>query len=149
MEPTALRTRLEEIIRTCVDQVVAALTDGFATFAAEARMPAVSPAPAATPKRRGRPPKSAAQPAPTRGRAAKPRAAKPAGRVRRSGESLQAAGDRILKLLSANKKGLRIEQINKELGAKPKELARPILKLLEDGKIKKTGQKRATTYLPA
>lgn len=151
MEPTAIRTRLEEIIRTCVDQVVAALTDGFATFASEARLPAATPTVAATPKRRGRPPRAAsAQPTPVRvERAAAPKNAKASGRVRRSGESLQAAGDRILKLLAANKKGLRIEQINKELGAQPKELARPIVKLLEEGKIKKIGQKRSTTYLLA
>jgi len=42
-----------------------------------------------------------------------------------------------------------IEEINKQLGTTTKLLMRPMLKLLEEGKIKKTGEKRATTYFPA
>jgi predicted HTH transcriptional regulator len=45
--------------------------------------------------------------------------------------------------------GLRIEQINKELGTSTKDLALPIRKLLADGAIKTQGQKRATTYAVA
>lgn len=42
--------------------------------------------------------------------------------------------------------GLRIEQINKELGTTTKDLALPIRKLLADGDIKTKGERRATTY---
>ena len=42
--------------------------------------------------------------------------------------------------------GLRIEQINKELGTSTKDLALPIRKLIADGVIKTKGKKRSTTY---
>jgi len=42
--------------------------------------------------------------------------------------------------------GLRIEQINKQLGTTTKDLALPIRKLLADKAIKIKGQKRSTTY---
>lgn len=42
--------------------------------------------------------------------------------------------------------GLRIEQINKELGTTTKDLALPIRKLVSDGVIKTKGKKRSTTY---
>jgi hypothetical protein len=42
--------------------------------------------------------------------------------------------------------GLRIEQINKELGTTTTELALPIRKLVGNGSITVKGQKRSTTY---
>jgi hypothetical protein len=42
--------------------------------------------------------------------------------------------------------GMRIEQINKELGTTTKDLALPIRKLISDGQIKTKGKKRSTTY---
>lgn len=45
-------------------------------------------------------------------------------------------------------KGLRIEQINRALGTPSGQLARPILQLLEQCRIKKTGDRRATKYFP-
>jgi len=42
--------------------------------------------------------------------------------------------------------GLRIEQINKELGTTTTDLALPIRKLIADGEIKTKGQKRSTMY---
>src|SRR5437764_10435941 len=42
--------------------------------------------------------------------------------------------------------GLRIEQINKELGTSTKDLALPIRKLITDGALKAKGAKRSTTY---
>ena len=42
--------------------------------------------------------------------------------------------------------GLRIEQINKQLGTSTKDLALPIRKLIADGVIKTKGKKRSTTY---
>jgi hypothetical protein len=42
--------------------------------------------------------------------------------------------------------GLRIEQINKQLGTSTKDLALPIRKLVADGTVKTKGKKRSTTY---
>ncbi len=42
--------------------------------------------------------------------------------------------------------GLRIEQINKQLGTTTKDLALPIRKLIADGSLKTKGKKRSTTY---
>jgi predicted transcriptional regulator len=55
--------------------------------------------------------------------------------------------DRFAAFVKSNP-GLRIEQINKELGTVTKELALPIRKLLADGTITSKGQKRSTTYFP-
>jgi hypothetical protein len=44
--------------------------------------------------------------------------------------------------------GLRIEQINKELGTTTKDLALPIRKLIAERMISAKGQKRSTTYFP-
>src|SRR5205823_1724541 len=53
--------------------------------------------------------------------------------------------DQFASYVKANP-GLRIEQINKELGTTTKDLALPIRKLIADGKISAKGQKRSTTY---
>jgi len=42
--------------------------------------------------------------------------------------------------------GLRIEQINKQLGTTTKDLALPIRKLLAESAIQAKGRKRSTTY---
>lgn len=42
--------------------------------------------------------------------------------------------------------GLRIEQINKQLGTTTKDLALPIRKLLAEGALKTKGEKRSTAY---
>lgn len=44
--------------------------------------------------------------------------------------------------------GLRIEQINKQLGTATKDLALPIRKLIAAGAIKTKNKKRSTTYFP-
>ena len=74
---------------------------------------------------------------------------KPGTRIRRSEAQLASDGERIVKLLAANRQGMRIEQINAQLGAAPKKLAQPIMMLLAKGAIVKTGEKRATLYFPA
>lgn len=67
--------------------------------------------------------------------------------VKRSAEDLEAMSQRFAAFVRANP-GLRIEQINKELGTTTKDLALPIRKLLADGVITSKGQKRSTTYFP-
>jgi 3-oxoacyl-ACP reductase-like protein len=97
--------------------------------------------PAPAPKHASKAAKPAAKPA-------APKKAAPGKRIRRSGEQLLADAQKIVKLLASNKKGLRIEQINKQLGTATGVLARPIQKLLAEKKIRKEGDRRATVYFP-
>jgi hypothetical protein len=68
------------------------------------------------------------------------------GAKRTSGELDQLA-DGFVEFVTKNP-GLRIEQINKQLGTTTKDLALPIRKLLSDGVIKAKGKKRSTAYFP-
>jgi hypothetical protein len=47
-----------------------------------------------------------------------------------------------------NNPGLRIEQINKELGTSTRDLALPLRKLIADGAVRTEGEKRSTQYFP-
>ena len=74
------------------------------------------------------------------------------GRVRgrgakRTAVELDQLADQFVEYVTKNP-GLRIEQINKELGTTTKDLQLPIRKLLADGAIKAKGKKRSTTYFP-
>src|SRR3954462_10072636 len=71
---------------------------------------------------------------PRGGRGAKPRSA-----------DLEALSERFASFVSSNP-GLRIEQINKQLGTTTKDLALPIRKLISEGALKTKGSKRSTTY---
>jgi hypothetical protein len=75
------------------------------------------------------------------------RGARPRPGAKRSAADLDVLSERFAAFVKANP-GLRIEQINKELGTVTKELALPIRKLLADGTITSKGQKRSTTYFP-
>lgn len=67
--------------------------------------------------------------------------------AKRTQEDLAAMSQRLASFVKANP-GLRIEQINKELGTTTKDLALPIRKLLADHVLTSKGQKRSTTYYP-
>ena len=76
----------------------------------------------------------------------------PAGRrggrgAKRRPEDLEALSNKFAFFVKAHP-GLRIEQINKELGTTTKDLALPIRKLIADGLISVKGKKRSTTYFP-
>ena len=90
--------------------------------------------------------------APARGR---PRAEAPEARrrsanggrlARRSADDIGRMIDSIVELLQKNPEGLRAEQIREALECEAKELPRPLADAVEQGRITKTGQKRATTY---
>lgn len=68
------------------------------------------------------------------------------GRVRRSAGDLASTVDQIVGLLKKRPDGLRAEEIRLALGTESKDLPRPLAVAIESGRIKKTGQKRATTY---
>lgn len=78
------------------------------------------------------------------GRVGRPRGGRGA---KRSSADLEALSERFASFVSANP-GLRIEQINKQLGTTTKDLALPIRKLISENRIKAKGQKRSTAYFP-
>jgi len=91
----------------------------------------------------GRPRGSRASPA------SPPRATK-AGRLkRRSAEDIAAALDQVVALVKKHKAGFRAEQIRKALKMQAKEMPRVLAEGLAKNKLKKRGQKRATTYTAA
>lgn len=74
------------------------------------------------------------------------------GRIRgrgskRTGDELEQLAEQFVEFITKNP-GLRIEQINKQLGTTTKDLALPIRKLLADGEITVKGKKRSTAYYP-
>jgi hypothetical protein len=77
-------------------------------------------------------------------RAGRPRGGRGA---KRTAEDIEMLSEKFAAFVKSNP-GLRIEQINKELGTTTKDLALPIRKLIADGKITAKGQKRSTTYFP-
>lgn len=78
------------------------------------------------------------------GRVGRPRGGRGA---KRSAADLEALSEQFASFVKANP-GLRIEQINKQLGTTTKDLALPIRKLISEGVIGAKGQKRSTTYFP-
>jgi hypothetical protein len=78
------------------------------------------------------------------GRVGRPRGGRGA---KRSSADLEELSTRFASFV-ASSPGLRIEQINKQLGTTTKDLALPIRKLISEGRIKAKGQKRSTTYFP-
>jgi hypothetical protein len=65
---------------------------------------------------------------------------------RRSTVEIGRMVEDIVTLLKKSPEGLRAEQIREALGVQAKELPRPLADGLTDGRISKSGQKRATTY---
>jgi predicted HTH transcriptional regulator len=67
---------------------------------------------------------------------------------KRTSDELEDLSDKFVDFVKENP-GMRIEQINKQLGTSTKDLALPIRKLLAEGVLKAKGQKRSTTYTVA
>ena len=65
--------------------------------------------------------------------------------TKRTQADIDALAERVVSYVKTNP-GLRIEQINKELGTTTKDLALPIRKLVSEGYLSSKGQKRSTTY---
>jgi len=82
-----------------------------------------------------------------------PGTASPVGRPRggrgakRTAADLEVLSTKFMSFVKAHP-GLRIEQINKELGTTTKDLALPIRKLISDGMVSAKGKKRSTAYFP-
>ena len=67
--------------------------------------------------------------------------------AKRTSNELEKMQDDFLSFVNKNP-GMRIEQINKQLGTTTKDLALPIRKLIADGSLKAKGKKRSTVYFP-
>jgi hypothetical protein len=65
--------------------------------------------------------------------------------AKRTGDELDKLAENFYAFVGKHP-GLRIEQINKELGTSTKDLALPIRKMISDGSLKTKGSKRSTTY---
>jgi hypothetical protein len=79
---------------------------------------------------------------PGNGRVGRPRGGRGA---KRTSADLEALSQQFASFVKSNP-GLRIEQINKELGTSTKDLALPIRKLVSTGVVSTKGKKRSTTY---
>src|SRR5262249_11315696 len=67
-------------------------------------------------------------------------------RVRRTEDVIAAAAETIAAVLGRSAGGLRAEELRRRVGMTRLELARPLKTLLKAGRVKKTGEKRATVY---
>jgi hypothetical protein len=65
--------------------------------------------------------------------------------AKRTGDELDKLAENFFAYVGKHP-GMRIEQINKELGTSTKDLALPIRKMIADGSLKTKGSKRSTTY---
>jgi hypothetical protein len=82
--------------------------------------------------------------------ASKPARASGSGRLkRRSPDDIANALEQVHGLLKRNREGLRAEQIRDELSMQSKEMPRVLAEGLAKRKLRKKGQKRATTYFAA
>jgi hypothetical protein len=112
-------------------------------------------APAPTRRGPGRPRKTAPSAAPAAAEgdeaadapAGRGRKGRKAGRLaRRSPADIEHVIGLIVTALGRAKAGLRSEQLQKTLKLSKKEIVRPLAEALGSKKIRKTGEKRATTY---
>jgi hypothetical protein len=69
--------------------------------------------------------------------------------MRRSAAQIAKTLDNIVALVKKHKDGLRAEQIRQQLRMEAKEMPRVLSDGLAKKKLKKKGQKRATTYFAA
>ena len=136
-EETHMASPLNRSIRSCIDSFVEKLTTLVKHAALEAVSDALgSAAPARRAPGRRRTKKKAAR------RTTRKKAAK---RVRRSSGDVDATAAAVLAHVRANP-GQSITEIAAALGLSSKDLRLPVLKLLEQRKIKTTGQRRGTRY---
>jgi hypothetical protein len=98
----------------------------------------------------GRPPKSA-----TLAGAASPPVSAPARgarggkRLRRSANDITSTSEQIVAHVGKHPKGIRGEQVRKDLGIAKNHWMKPLGMALGSKRIRKTGEKRATLYFPA
>jgi hypothetical protein len=128
----AFQAKVEQLTSSFAGELMQVMKEAIVAAVADA----VGSAPSA-PARRGRPPKAATA-----------SVIAPIKKGQRRGpEELARTSARLYAEISS-RPGQRIEQIAKTLKCRTKELALPVAKLFDDGKIKTKGQRRATAYFP-
>ena len=128
-------TKIEAEVRACVDRFVGELT----TLVQQSTIASIQDAIGGSLSAPARAPRTA-RPA--------TRKAGPKKRIRRSSESVEALGGKVASYVSANP-GSSISEICSSLGATTKDVRLPLQKLMAEGAVKTTGQKRGTRYHPA
>jgi hypothetical protein len=120
---------------------LASLADSFANAVLEAvRSTSLEELLSDTGARRGRPATQAAGPAQHGA----------GGRLRRrSAADIEKALDSVIALVKGQREGLRAEEIRAQLQMQSKEMPRVLAHGLAQRKLRKKGQKRATTYFVA
>jgi len=134
------RTAIDDQIRTRIDafvEEISGLVRQAAVEAVRAALQGSTPAPSPA-ARRGR------KPGPKAGRKKATRKAS-GKRIRRSAEDLERMGAALLDHVRQNP-GSRMEEISGALGEDTKDLRRPVQMLVDAGRLRTQGQKRATQY---
>ena len=149
-------TEIEDLIRRATEEgIKTAIASALATGQLVRPSAAKAAAPAPVAKASKKVAVVAAPKAEKPAKAAKP--AKPAKVLKtdkrkkgqkRSPEELAALEAKLEAFIQANG-GKRIEEIGKELGIATSELAGPVKKMLDGGRIRSTGERRATRYYPS
>jgi hypothetical protein len=135
MPKLALEEQLETLTRTFVSSLVDAIRNAsFADVAALAGAPAPRPT---------REPRASAPARPARTAAA---VASADGHGRQTAARRAEVGERVMGALGSADGPLGVRALASELGVAPDVLAAPIRELRAAGKIRKHGEKRATTY---
>lgn len=135
------RTAIDDQIRTRIDvfvEEISGLVRQAAVEAVRAALQGSTPAPSLAAPRRGR------KPGPGAGRKKATRKAS-GKRIRRSAEDLERMGAALLDHVRQNP-GSRMEEISSALGEDTKDLRRPVQMLVDAGRLRTQGQKRATQY---
>jgi hypothetical protein len=97
----------------------------------------------------GRPPKSATAGATSPPVSAPARRSRGGKRLRRSANDIGATAEQIVAHVGKRPKGIRGEQVRKDLGIAKNHWMKPLGMALGSRRIRKTGEKRATLYFPA
>jgi hypothetical protein len=133
---------IDSELRAHIDAFTADISTLVRQAALDAVHAALGVAPAAPATRRrgpGRPPKAAA------GTPASKPATRRGLRAKRTPEDVAKVGEAVVAYVAKNP-GQSVDQIGKALGTKTKDLALPIIRMIEAKKLKTTGQKRGTKY---
>jgi len=168
MTASALRADIQSLVDSFVGQLEDLVRQAALETVTQLLQP-TAPAPAlvaAAKRGPGRPPRALAAAAPAAKaapkaaapRAASPRAAAPTavgktagkpaksgGRIRRSTEQIEAAGERIVRHVEGHQ-GVKAEEIRAALSLAKNEWTLTVKRLVDTGKLTTKGEKRATQY---
>ncbi len=131
-----MASTIEARIRDSVDAFVAELTDLVRDAALESVHEALTGSSASATRRSS---------SPTRKSSSTPRTAKVRRGSRRSAGDVEATQSAVVDYIRANK-GCSVTDIASATGLSTKDLQLPMRKLVADGKLRTTGQRRGTRY---